>query len=101
MAGRAGFLGGLRGGDAPERDADAEFGSDALIGGAAPWPRRELRRRARRSCFAAPPGFDPVWGTLGASIPQGSDDWRSQSELEADGVAVDVEIFGNGFQISG
>ena len=31
MAGRAGFLGGLRGRETPERDAGAEFGSDRPI----------------------------------------------------------------------
>ena len=75
MAGRPGFFGGPRD-DQSDRDADSGFG--------------------------LPPGFDPVWGTLGAPSAGGSNGWLSQStEEEPEGLAVDVEIFGEGFQISG
>src|SRR5450759_2315616 len=75
MAGRPGFLGGPRG-DQSDRAAD--------------------------SGFVNPPGFDPVWGTLGAPTAGGSNDWLSRSaEEEPEGIAVEVEIFGEGFQISG
>jgi hypothetical protein len=47
------------------------------------------------------PGFDPVWGTLGAPTPQGPDSWLDRSDEEAEGVAVDVEVLGDGFHISG
>jgi hypothetical protein len=81
MAGRPGFLGSLRG-DQSDRDANSGFGSG--LGG------------------ETPPGFDPVWGTLGAPTAGGSNDWLSQStEQEPEGMAVDVEIFGDAFQISG
>jgi hypothetical protein len=47
------------------------------------------------------PGFDPIWGSLGPSQSAG-DDWLTRTnEDEPEGVAVDVEIFGDGFQISG
>src|SRR5450759_85892 len=75
MAGRPGFLGGPRG-DQSDRAAD--------------------------SGFVSPPGFDPVWGTLGPPTAGGSNDWLARSaEEEPEGLAVDVEIFGEGFQISG
>ena len=96
MAGRPGFLGGNQN-DTRERDADSGFGSNTLIGGSTfvrfndPHPR---------DGFETPPGFDPVWGTLGAPAQTG-DNWLSRDEEEAEGLAVDVEIFGDGFQISG
>ena len=51
--------------------------------------------------FNTPPGFDPVWGTLGAPAAHTGDDWLVRSDDTADGVAVGVEVFGNGFQVSG
>jgi hypothetical protein len=51
--------------------------------------------------FGATPGFDPIWGTLGAPTAQNGNDWRGRDEDELDGLAVDVEIFGAGFEISG
>jgi hypothetical protein len=48
-----------------------------------------------------PPGFDPVWGTLGAPAAHTEGDWLARDEVGLDGVAVDVEIFGAGFHISG
>ncbi|MGA3058252.1 MAG: hypothetical protein ABSE70_09515 [Candidatus Limnocylindrales bacterium] len=75
MAGRPGFLGGSRQGDASDRDAGGGFGGTP---------------------------FDPVWGTLGPPDAQASDPWRTNSpDAEAEGPAFDIEIFGDGFQISG
>jgi hypothetical protein len=96
MAGRTGFFGGLRGNDTPERDADTEFGLDGLIVGP-PLVRLDNPNGGRSDGFGAASGFDPIWGTLGAAIPEALDD----AEDEAEGPAVEVEIFGNGFQISG
>jgi hypothetical protein len=102
MAGRPGFFGGFRGSDAPERDADGGFGPDTLIG------ERPLVRLGDPNAprpdngFGNSPAFDPVWGTLGAPSPQGSDDWLTERPAQPlEGLSVDVEIFGSGFQISG
>lgn len=97
MAGRPGFLSGLRG-DQSDRDADSGFGSGFGV------ENVRLGQPPSRSegGFDTPPGFDPVWGTLGAPTAGGSNDWLSRSaEEEPEGIAVEVEIFGDGFQISG
>jgi hypothetical protein len=95
MSGRPGFFGGLRG-DQPDRDADPGepgFGDQGI--------RLGDPNGSANNPFAAAPGFDPVWGSLGAPVP-GRDDWLSQTGEEGPtGEAVDVEIFGDGFQISG
>lgn len=49
----------------------------------------------------AEPGFDPVWGTLGAPEAQANDPWLAKTEDEEDGRVVEAEVFGSGFQISG
>lgn len=99
MSIRPGFLGGPHQGDAPDRDADLGFGPDGLIGGT-PMIRLGESNAPRSSEFNTPPGFDPIWGTLGAPTSQDSSDWLVRDQ-ESEGVAIDVEIFGNGFQISG
>jgi hypothetical protein len=76
MAGRPGFLGRPPQGEALERDAESGFGS------------------------ALPAGFDPVWGTLGAPTAQ-ADEWLPEGEEETLGLAVDVEVLGDGFGVSG
>jgi hypothetical protein len=49
-----------------------------------------------------PPGFDPVWGTLGAPPAGLGDPWATARPDETqDGGLVSVEIFGCGFTISG
>jgi hypothetical protein len=101
MAGRPGFLGGLRQGDAPERDADSGFGSGTLLGGPPPIRLGDPNPPRSAEGFVTPPGFDPVWGTLGAPTAGTESDWLARDEDGLDGVAVDVEIFGAGFQISG
>jgi hypothetical protein len=98
--GRPGFLGALRQGDAPERDADPGFGPDTLLGGS-PVIRLGDPNAARSDGFGSGPGFDPVWGTLGAAPAPAANDWLGRDQEPAEGLAVDVEIFGNGFQISG
>lgn len=49
----------------------------------------------------ASPAFDPVWGTLGAPTGRTGDDWPSQADSDLGGPAVEVEILGADFQISG
>jgi hypothetical protein len=101
MGGRPGFFGGPREGDAQERDVDSGFGADSPIGGP---PRIRLGDpNAPRSAdgFDTPPGFDPIWGTLGAPAAPSTDDWLTRDQGGAEGYSAEVEIFGNGFQISG
>lgn len=99
MAGRPGFFGGSRGSDAPERDAGIGFASNTLLDG--PPLIRLGDPNGGRSEGGFAPGFDPVWGTLGAPASTSNDDWLTRPQEGVEGVAVDVEIFGNGFQISG
>lgn len=88
MAGRPGFLGGLRG-DSPEYGSDSGFGNGSGLIGESP-------------VRLGDPNFDPIWGSLGPTRQGGGDDWLSRStEEEPEGIAVDVEIIGAGFQISG
>jgi hypothetical protein len=102
MAGRPGFLGGFRQGDASDRDADAGFGSDGLAEGTPPIRLGDPDRPFENAGVGGPPGFDPVWGTLGSPDAQANDPWRANSqEADEEGMAFDVEIFGDGFQISG
>jgi hypothetical protein len=54
----------------------------------------------RSDTFGTPPGFDPIWGSLGAPAAHADDDWLNRS-AEQEGLSVDVEVLGNGFQISG
>ena len=101
MAGRPGFFGGSNQTDAPERDPETGFGLGSRIG-TAPVIRLGDPNSARSdNGFGTPPGFDPVWGTLGAPAAQSHDDWLARGNDQPEGVAVDVDIFGAGFQISG
>jgi len=98
MAGRPGFFGGSRS-DQSDRDADSGFGSgfDADQGIRLGDPNGRTD-----GGFNTPPAFDPVWGTLGAPTSGSGSDWLSESpHQDPEGVAIDVEIFGDGFQISG
>ena len=100
MSGRPGFFGGIRPSDAPERGADFGFGSEGRDG--TPVIRLGDPRPSRNDGgFGGTPGFDPIWGTLGPPVAQASDPWRAPSEDVEDGPIVDVEIFGDGFQIQG
>lgn len=100
MAGRPGLFGGSRQSDAPERDAEFGFGPDSQNG--SQFARLGDSRSTRDDGFGAVPGFDPVWGTLGPPAAQAIDPWKTQANgPETDGPIIDVEIFGDGFQISG
>jgi hypothetical protein len=94
MAGRPGFFG-TRQGDADDGGAQDGFGPQTIRLG-------DPDGYGQGSGFNTPPGFDPVWGTLGAPGSQGNSDWMARSEEDdLEGVPVDVEIFGEGFQVSG
>jgi hypothetical protein len=99
MSGRPGFLGGLRTADAADRDGFSGFDSNIL--GDQPVIRLGDSEAPRAENGFGTPGFDPVWGTLGAPVAPSQDDWAARSEDGLDGVPVDVEVFGNGFQVSG
>ncbi len=102
MAGRPGFFGGMRQGDASDRDAGAGFDSDSAAEGPSRLRLGDLNSPPENGRSVGTPGFDPVWGTLGPPGAQGNDPWGADSqESEAEGLAFDVEIFGDGFQISG
>jgi len=98
MAGRSGFLGGLRQSGAPEWGAADGRDQDDLSGGGF----RFAGSSAQNDPYATPAGFDPVWGTLGGPTTQTIDPWSAgQVEDALDGRAIEVEIFGNGFEIAG
>ena len=98
MSVRPGFLGGPRQSDAQERDADLGFGPDNLIGGT-PLIRLGDPNAPSSGEFNTPPGFDPIWGTLGAPSAEDSSDWLGRDQ-EPEGVAIDVEVFGNGGELA-
>lgn len=57
---------------------------------------------SQQNGFAGPPGFDPIWGTLGSPIDEEIDPWATgTNDPELEGPTVDVEMFGDGFQITG
>ena len=88
MTGRPGLFGGPRQGDASERDAFSGDARDSLLGGA--------------PAFGGAPGFDPVWGTLGPPSASAGDPWGSgPQDPDEGGPTVDVDIFGDGFEIAG
>jgi hypothetical protein len=97
MSGKPGFLGGLRQGGASDwgsengRDQDAQGNSGF-----------RFAETPRERPFATPPGFDPVWGTLGGPTAQTIDPWAPVPVDDApEGQPLDVEVLGNGFQIAG
>jgi hypothetical protein len=47
------------------------------------------------------PEFDPVWGTLGAPSAATGDPWLSTPQADEAGPTIDVDIFGDGFEIAG
>jgi hypothetical protein len=101
MVARRSFLGGLRQGDDPEPDGSYGFDPDALIGGSGSFhlgssdPGRPIANRTKL------PGFDPIWGTLGSPSSGTEEEWAVRDDPIPGGVAVDIDIFGTGFQISG
>ena len=101
MAGRPGFFGGPREADAPEREADSRFETGSLLSSTPVIRLGDPNSLRSENGFSSPTGFDPVWGTLGAPTAPDHDDWLARGNDEPEGVAVDVDIFGAGFQISG
>ena len=99
MAGRPGFLGGSRGTDADDRGAQAGFDPRTSTSGAPPVHLVNPNGERSGASLEAAPGFDPVWGTLGAPIEQ-DEDWLARTE-EPEGPAIDVDILGDGFEIAG
>jgi hypothetical protein len=95
MANRPGFFGGIRQSDASERDA--EFGYESTTEERSQFVR--LGDLTGMSGNTA--GFDPVWGTLGSPSSEAADPWQTRTEDSDAGPIVEVEIFGDGFQISG
>ncbi|MGD0122337.1 MAG: hypothetical protein ABSC46_07245 [Candidatus Limnocylindrales bacterium] len=96
MARRPGFFGGSRR-DAQENDAQPVESRNQMDGAASVGFADPNGGGGDRS--KTPSAFDPVWGTLGAPAAP-SEDWFVRSE-EPEGPCADVEIFGNGFRISG
>jgi hypothetical protein len=104
MAGRSGFLGGLLQTGAPEWGAENGHAQESFGGGYGANPGGNGFRFAgsQNDPNGMPPGFDPVWGTLGAPAAQTIDPWSAGPvEEDLEGRALEVEVFGNGFQISG
>jgi hypothetical protein len=100
MAGRTGFFG-IRQGEAPERNTEFDLGSDAREG--SPFVRLGDLTGGNSSGFGSNGGgFDPVWGTLGPSPSAPAvDPWQTPTEAIEAGPIVEVDIFGDGFQIAG
>ena len=76
------------------RDAEAGFAAGTMLGGT------PIIRFGDPS-DGSRPGFDPVWGTLGGPASSDGANWLARPDEQPGGMAVDVEIFGTGFQISG
>jgi hypothetical protein len=97
MAGRPGFLGG------PRQGGDSDWGPDGLgeLGSVDAGTFR-FAQAPRTEPYGMPPGFDPVWGTLGGPVAQTADPWSGGGADEGlEGPAAEVEIYGTGFQITG
>jgi hypothetical protein len=103
MAGRPGFFGGARQTDTAERDPELVVGPGGLIGAVPVIRLGDPNSQRPNDGFNTPPGFDPVWGTLGAPPAHSGDDWlvRQDDTAAADGIAIEVDVFGNGFEVSG
>ncbi len=101
MAGRTGFFGGIRQNDALQSEVDLGYGPGGLIGGRPMVRLGDPNAPRTDGGFSPPSGFDPVWGSLGAPASRPDEHWLGQSEDGTEGLAVEVEIFGAGFQISG
>ena len=88
MTGRPGLFGGLRQGDVSERDAFSGHAQNPLPDDS--------------PVLGAAAGFDPVWGTLGPPSAAKGDPWMSRpQDPDEGGPIVDVDVFGDGFEIAG
>jgi hypothetical protein len=101
MAGRPGFFRNTRESGEPDRDGEAMSGPGIVTGDTSFFRLGEPDAPLPPGGLGAPAGFDPIWGTLGAPSDQGGGSWRSGPQQEDDGVAVEVDIFGDGFHIAG
>ena len=86
--------------EALERPYDDGFGSGSTDGWTDPRLGDPLAQRPGDQ-LAGMPGFDPVWGTLGAPTGQGRGGWPAGDEGQAGGVVVDVELLGDGIHLAG
>lgn len=101
MAGRPGFFGGARQTDSTEFDPDLVIGPGGLIG-ASPMIRLGDPNGGRQDGgFDTPPGFDPVWGSLGSPVGPAGNDWLIGASEVPTGTTQEVEVFGDGFEVSG
>jgi hypothetical protein len=100
MVARPGFLGGLRQAESPDDDG-SEFSPSALLEDPPVFRLGDPDAPRPFAAFGGQSGVDPVWGTLGSPTPAGADGWLDREEEAPEGIVVAVEIFGNGFQISG
>jgi hypothetical protein len=101
MAGRPGFFGGARPTETADREPDLMVGPGGLVG-AVPVIRLGDPNASRPFAgYGGQPDFDPVWGTLGAPSPDSQNGWLGREDEVPEGVPIGVEVFGNGFQISG
>ena len=100
MARRPGFFGSILGGEAPERDADAGFDTETPIDPSL-FSLGDPNAERSEAGSSVTPAFDTVWGAPGAPISQRDHDQLARGGEEDDGLAVEVEIFGRGFHVSG
>jgi hypothetical protein len=101
VTGHPGFFGSILGSEAPERDADAGLATETLIEPPSLFSQGAPNAERSEAGSSITPVFDPVWGTLGAPTSQGGDDWLARGGQEGESLAVEVEIFGDGFHVSG
>jgi len=102
MAGRPGLFGGPRHGDASEGDALSGHAQDPLTSGSPVLRFGANSGGPDEGAFGAASGFDPVWGTLGPPTSPTGDPWLSgPQDPDEGGPTLDVDIFGDGFEIAG
>ena len=100
MVGRPEYLAGLRFGSAQEPTADG-FDANGLLIDAPGFRFDDPNARPFAGQDANQPRFDPVWGTLAPPPLDLEDQWQGREDEQVGAVPVAVEVFGNGFQISG
>ena len=103
MAGRPGFLAGLRRSD-DLTDPFAEIGLDTgSLGGPTIAHLGNPIVAPVDDVFGAGagPNLDPIWGTLGSPTSQGSVQWLGPTEETAEQAAIDVELLADRFHLTG